>query len=79
MNFNRHLIWYTSEPRVPVDRDQVDLHGEDNTRWLRPTSDNTLSGSLEAYCSFVRAHYTCHTYLNKFMESVRTDPAVDYR
>lgn len=35
MNFNRHLIWYTSEPRVPVDRDQVDLHGEDNTRCAR--------------------------------------------
>ncbi|KAL2713496.1 hypothetical protein V1478_017194 [Vespula squamosa] len=36
MNFNRHLIWYTSELRVPLDRDQVDLHGEDNTRCTLP-------------------------------------------
>ncbi|KAL2749615.1 hypothetical protein V1477_002555 [Vespula maculifrons] len=44
MNFNRHLIWYTSELRVPLNRDQVDLHGEDNTRCTLPArTDNTLS------------------------------------
>lgn len=44
MNFNRHLIWYTSETGVLLDRDQVDCHGEDNTCLL--TSDNTLSNLL---------------------------------
>lgn len=44
MNFNRHLIWYTGETGVLLDRDQVDCHGEDNT--CQPTSDNTLSNSL---------------------------------
>lgn len=32
MNFNRRLIWYASEVEAPLDRDQVDRHGEDNTR-----------------------------------------------
>lgn len=78
MNFNRPLIWYTSETGVPLDRDQVDCRSEDNT--CQPTSDNTLSNSLRCIAllfsttsaAYVIIERCCQERTNAFLSMMKT-------